>query len=418
MVGTTAGSGATGLRTFLAGAGAGKNATQSDLIIIGDSSGGGGLSDAGVRGSVIVGSTSLPVSVDATTDTLGAAGALTIIGWNNFPALIAGARFAATIAIGSNIATLLAADAGSGNFARNLFIGNNIWFNNNAGAGFGSSDNLLIGHQAGSRVGVGSSQWLQNVVIGSQAATGNSVLTISGNVIIGHQACNAMTGSPTNNVVIGFKAGQALAATTLNVLIGAQSNMQSPPNGYNVLIGAQSTLLTGDRNTGVGAVITWMGTGSQNIGIGSRSVTGSTIPANPSNRIVIEVEGNTFVYGNLAGGNFVVGGQPSTAAQRTIPDVPNGATNTFGLVDGTPSGTAPSTGGYFYSVAGVLHWVASSGANSVLSPGAGQLAAATTAYTNNAAAAAGTLTNAPVAGNPTKWIPINDNGTIRNVPAW
>lgn len=37
---------------------------------------------------------------------------------------------------------------------------------------------------------------------------------------------------------------------------------------------------------------------------------------------------------------------------------------------------------------------------------------------NNAAAQAGTLTNAPVAGNPTKWIPINDNGTIRNIPAW
>lgn len=38
--------------------------------------------------------------------------------------------------------------------------------------------------------------------------------------------------------------------------------------------------------------------------------------------------------------------------------------------------------------------------------------------TNNAAAALGTLVNAPVAGPPTKWIPINDNGTIRNIPCW
>jgi hypothetical protein len=37
---------------------------------------------------------------------------------------------------------------------------------------------------------------------------------------------------------------------------------------------------------------------------------------------------------------------------------------------------------------------------------------------NNAAAQLGTLTNAPTAGNPTKWIPINDNGTIRNIPCW
>jgi hypothetical protein len=37
---------------------------------------------------------------------------------------------------------------------------------------------------------------------------------------------------------------------------------------------------------------------------------------------------------------------------------------------------------------------------------------------NGAGAATGTLTNAPVAGNPTKWITINDNGTTRYIPAW
>lgn len=40
------------------------------------------------------------------------------------------------------------------------------------------------------------------------------------------------------------------------------------------------------------------------------------------------------------------------------------------------------------------------------------------ALANGAAAAAGTLLNAPAAGNPTKWIPINDNGTTRYIPAW
>lgn len=37
---------------------------------------------------------------------------------------------------------------------------------------------------------------------------------------------------------------------------------------------------------------------------------------------------------------------------------------------------------------------------------------------DGAAAAAGTLLNAPAAGNPTKWIPFNDNGTTRYIPAW
>jgi len=38
--------------------------------------------------------------------------------------------------------------------------------------------------------------------------------------------------------------------------------------------------------------------------------------------------------------------------------------------------------------------------------------------TNGAAAGAGTLTNAPAAGNPTKWVPIVDNGTTRYIPTW
>jgi hypothetical protein len=50
--------------------------------------------------------------------------------------------------------------------------------------------------------------------------------------------------------------------------------------------------------------------------------------------------------------------------------------------------------------------------------GGNRLIATSAALPNNAAAAAGTLLNAPVAGNPTKWIPINDNGTVRNIPAW
>ena len=37
---------------------------------------------------------------------------------------------------------------------------------------------------------------------------------------------------------------------------------------------------------------------------------------------------------------------------------------------------------------------------------------------NGAGVAAGTLTNAPSAGNPTKWLTVNDGGTVRYVPSW
>lgn len=42
----------------------------------------------------------------------------------------------------------------------------------------------------------------------------------------------------------------------------------------------------------------------------------------------------------------------------------------------------------------------------------------TATLTNGAAAAAGTLTNAPATGNPTKWVAINDNGITRYIPTW
>ena len=41
-----------------------------------------------------------------------------------------------------------------------------------------------------------------------------------------------------------------------------------------------------------------------------------------------------------------------------------------------------------------------------------------TTLADGAGSSTGTLTNAPIAGDPTKWIRINDNGTDRYIPAW
>lgn len=46
------------------------------------------------------------------------------------------------------------------------------------------------------------------------------------------------------------------------------------------------------------------------------------------------------------------------------------------------------------------------------------LIASSTTLANGAGALAGTLNNSPAAGNPTKWVSINDNGTTRYIPAW
>lgn len=48
----------------------------------------------------------------------------------------------------------------------------------------------------------------------------------------------------------------------------------------------------------------------------------------------------------------------------------------------------------------------------------GTLIGTSSALTDGAGSSTGTLTNAPIAGNPSKWIKINDNGSIRYIPTW
>jgi len=70
------------------------------------------------------------------------------------------------------------------------------------------------------------------------------------------------------------------------------------------------------------------------------------------------------------------------------------------------------------STAASVKFAGGVGINGALWVSSATLIATSTALTNNAAAQIATLTNGPTAGNPTKWIPINDNGTIRNIPCW
>lgn len=57
-------------------------------------------------------------------------------------------------------------------------------------------------------------------------------------------------------------------------------------------------------------------------------------------------------------------------------------------------------------------------ANGIFTNADGFLIHSQVAYTNGAAASVGTLNNAPGAGNPSKWIPVDDAGTTRFIPAW
>lgn len=110
-----------------------------------------------------------------------------------------------------------------------------------------------------------------------------------------------------------------------------------------------------------------------------------------------------------------------------------GSAEALGSQWGSTGGAAitPASGGgaSFYNWSGTVGsesytevWRATSGGDlrlfGALEVNSATLIKSNTTLSNGAAASAATLNNAPAAGNPTKWIPINDNGTVRYLPAW
>jgi hypothetical protein len=89
----------------------------------------------------------------------------------------------------------------------------------------------------------------------------------------------------------------------------------------------------------------------------------------------------------------------------------NGTTMELKL--GNASAFASVNGGQYRAVSALV--VADSGFKSASGT---YLMQTTSAWTDGAGVATGTLTNAPSAGNPTKWIAVDDNGTTRKIPAW
>ena len=115
----------------------------------------------------------------------------------------------------------------------------------------------------------------------------------------------------------------------------------------------------------------------------------------------------------ITGGLSVTKQITSTLATGTAPLVVASTTNVANLNASSLSGgtfAAPGPIGGGTPDTGVF--------SSITTPGGATFHTTNTALTNGAAAAVGTLLNAPAAGNPTKWIGINDNGTTRYIPAW
>ena len=364
--GINAGHLATGAPSFLAGANAGNNSVANSLIIIGDNAGIAGL-PSGLAGTIIIGDGSAPVL--NSDSAVGTPNALTILGTSNCLLLT---QADSSVFVGAGILPRFA-----GPISRSVHIGNAIA--SNMGGSPPLDNNVVIGFSAMNLDTVSNtSGWVNNVIIGSQAM---SVTTgCVSNVVIGFQAGNSITGC-SGNVIIG-EGASTFGAAGNNVLIGVGSLCTQAISSC-VIVGGSCTITAGLGNhvvIGHGATVGASATNVRSISIGDGA--GRTIPNTLTNVLCIETNAvgdaqHSAIYATLLNGNIILGNSID-GTNRDFGGVPG--TNMVKLLNGTAAtGANITNGGYFYVVAGVLHWVDSSGNDTTLSVPAAPTTGASTA---------------------------------------
>jgi hypothetical protein len=280
---------------------------------------------------------------------------------------------------------------------------------NNGGGGGDVWENTFLGYKAGNAFATSSTGYA-NTVVGKGAG-----LLLNGN------APNA-----ASNVFLGYAAGAAVVTGSFNTFVGTAAGTTYTGSsatflGYHAgvnALGANNTFVgnltgrsggaaNGISNTAVGdSALTVLSTGNSNAAFGISTLEANTTGGNNSALGSFALRTNISGSGNVGVGYFA--GAYETGSNALYIDNQN-RTNTAGdkagaIIYGTFNAT-PSSQTITFNVGTITH-------------GSTTLMATSVALTNGAAAQTGTLTNAPTAGNPTKWVPINDNGTTRYVPAW
>jgi hypothetical protein len=294
------------------------------------------------------------------------------LGYNSYNTATAGDQL---VIIGDNIATDLTGNVNNGCMTTSVLIGSGILRTTvgDALSGGPTYDNVLIGNNIWGSGGATTSQLYASVIIGSDAfKNGDAIVgthVVATNVIIGSQAFN-YAAIATGCTYIGANAGSATVNTAAgsNVGIGDGNSgvaIVAPTN--NVSIGAGAVHGT-DRNTILGYSISSNGGnfGSRNIIIGAQAAQGITTAI--SDTFILgtydAVTIRTMFYGLLSAGNLLIGNSTVAAGNQEFGGA--GSTNVVKLINGTKGGSNPIGGGYFYVVAGALHWVGSSGTDTVI----------------------------------------------------
>jgi hypothetical protein len=263
--------------------------------------------------------------------------------------------------------------------------------------GFGGA--IVIGHAA---VSTGPNGDV--VVIGRSANT-----TVDSSVVIGAQA-NATVGG--QSIAIGF--GAVTSGGLGNIVIGTSANA----SGATAIVIGPSSATNKTRNILIGPTVVDNNTAGNNVFIGNSFASlagdpGSTVGFFNSTPYTTFIVGNAFRSGapssllfrlpdgsgaNIAAGSLTIRPGIATGA---------GAQGSIALQTQNAVGAASVLG----TVITQVSIVPSTGA-------AGQANLRIDNVTSGAAAAVGTLNNAPSAGDPTFWLPVNIAGNIRYIPCW
>lgn len=250
--------------------------------------------------------------------------------------------------------------------------------------------------------GVSVSSATGNVTVSLQATTPTvpAEFTLSGNVASPAGALTIAKANQNANTVWAGPLSGAAAAPNFRAL-----GLVDLPNGY-----AWSNLGNPSTNTTLnfGANTTTFNSTLTSTGFSWQQSTAATASAN-QNSMALAIGGTawngTASVNDVWTMQAVLGAGSNPASLLTFAH--SGSSGAAAI--GAPMFSGPIGGAGATPAAGMFTQVTNGDTN---------LMRTSVALANGAAAQTATLTNGPTAGNPTKWIPINDNGTTRYIPAW
>ena len=211
---------------------------------------------------------------------------------------------------------------------------------------------------------------------------------------------SAMPGAIVGSTILtGGAVGSVLYVGTGGVLAQETGRLYYDDPGNRLSVGTNNTVPTGQTALTAGDFLL-VGTNTTSGGANKTSIIFTNNGYAAPSAANATSNGDKLVFYNLAGFKTAIG---------------MGANADMWFQS---NGSASSGFTFYASGTGTPNIVLQINNVGLLTTGSATLLATSVALTNGAGASAGTLTNAPAVGNPTKWIPINDNGTTRHIPAW